>query len=105
MSSTLNMSLDDIIKNSKKIRILYFPGPWTRPPFRNRYSIHYDRSGRSKGTTEVVFIRPAEAVAAVKRYNKVQLDGKPMKIEIVGTNFAPPHANAAFGNSNGLSGR
>eukprot|EP00258_Populus_trichocarpa_P008541 XP_002314192.3 THO complex subunit 4A [Populus trichocarpa] len=70
-----------------------------------RYSIHYDRSGRSKGTAEVVFIRPAEAVVAVKRYNKVQLDEKPMKIEIAGTNFAPHHANAAFGNSNGLSGR
>lgn len=44
-------------------------------------------------------------MAAVTRFNKVQLDGKPMKIEIAGTNFAPPHANAAFGNSNGLSGR
>ncbi|KAG6762139.1 hypothetical protein POTOM_032626 [Populus tomentosa] len=57
------------------------------------------------GNGRRVFIRPAEAVAAVKRYNRVQLDGKPMKIEIVGANFAPPHANAAFGNSNGLSGR
>nr|TKS09288.1 hypothetical protein D5086_0000094150 [Populus alba] len=58
-----------------------------------------------EGNGRRVFIRPAEAVAAVKRYNRVQLDGKPMKIEIVGANFAPPHANAAFGNSNGLSGR
>lgn len=44
-------------------------------------------------------------MVAVKRYSKVQLDGKPMKIEIAGTNFSPPHANAAFGNSNGFSGR
>ncbi|KAH8499229.1 hypothetical protein H0E87_017945 [Populus deltoides] len=79
------------------------PGFYSEVGELKRYSIHYDRSGRSKGTAEVVFIRPAEAVVAVKRYN--QLDGKPMKIEIAGTNFAPPHANAAFGNSNGLSGR
>lgn len=29
-------------------------------------------------------------MSAVKRYNNVQLDGKPMKIEIVGTNIATP---------------
>ncbi|MBA0735692.1 hypothetical protein Gogos_019515 [Gossypium gossypioides] len=44
-------------------------------------------------------------MAAVKRYNNVQLDGKPMKIEIVGTNIATPAAptvaNVAFGSSNG----
>ncbi|OWM89312.1 hypothetical protein CDL15_Pgr024057 [Punica granatum] len=75
-----------------------------------RYSIHYDRSGRSKGTAEVVFSRRIDAVAAVKRYNNVQLDGKPMKIEIVGTNIATPAApplppapvNGAFGASNGI---
>ncbi|OWM74086.1 hypothetical protein CDL15_Pgr008397 [Punica granatum] len=45
-----------------------------------RYSIHYDRSGRSKGTAEVVFSWRIDAVVAVKRYNNVQLDGKPLKI-------------------------
>ncbi|KAK9123180.1 hypothetical protein Sjap_012782 [Stephania japonica] len=74
-----------------------------------RYSIHYDRSGRSKGTAEVVFSRRLDAVAAVKRYNNVQLDGKPMKIEIVGTNIGgaaaaamPPAPNVIFSNPNGV---
>ncbi|KAL6640627.1 hypothetical protein ACP70R_021750 [Stipagrostis hirtigluma subsp. patula] len=62
-----------------------------------RYSINYDRSGRSKGTAEVVFSRRSDALAAVKRYNNVQLDGKPMKIEIIGTNIdAPPAVTFTF---------
>ncbi|XP_062182344.1 THO complex subunit 4A-like [Phragmites australis] len=62
-----------------------------------RFSINYDRSGRSKGTAEVLFSRRSDALAAVKRYNNVQLDGKPMKIEIIGTNVeAPPTATFAF---------
>jgi len=43
-----------------------------------------------KGTAEVVFSRRQDALAAVKKYNNVQLDGKPMKIEIVGANIPTP---------------
>lgn len=60
----------------------------------------------SQGTAEVVFSRRGDAVAAVKRYNNVQLDGKPMKIEIVGTNISTPGvapaANGPIGNFNGV---
>ncbi|CAN4114558.1 unnamed protein product [Withania somnifera] len=69
-----------------------------------RYTIHYDKSGRSKGTAEVIFSRRRDAEAAMKRYNNVQLDGKPMKIEFSETNIAPPALppirNRLYGNPN-----
>lgn len=34
----------------------------------------------------MVFARRSDAFQALKRYNNVQLDGKPMKIEIIGSN-------------------
>lgn len=69
-----------------------------------RYGIHYDRSGRSKGTADVVFSRRQDALTAIKKYHNVQLDGQPMKIEIVGTNIATPAPPtiASFGNFNGI---
>ncbi|KFK27533.1 hypothetical protein AALP_AA8G395700 [Arabis alpina] len=73
-----------------------------------RYTVHFDRSGRSKGTAEVVYSRRGDALAAVKKYNDIQLDGKPMKIEIVGTNLqtaAAPSGRPAHGNFNGASQR
>ncbi|XP_071707849.1 THO complex subunit 4B-like [Rutidosis leptorrhynchoides] len=55
-----------------------------------RYAIHYDRSGRSKGTAEVVFVRQSDAVVAMRRYNNVQLDGQPMQLELVGVKIVTP---------------
>ncbi|XP_074561561.1 THO complex subunit 4A-like isoform X2 [Curcuma longa] len=72
-----------------------------------RYSINYDRSGRSKGTAEVVFARRIDALGAVKKYNNVLLDGKPMQIEIIGTiptpTVVPQVSNGAIGIPNGAS--
>lgn len=43
-----------------------------------------------QGSAEVVYIRRSDAFAALKRYNNVLLDGKPMKIEIIGANSDVP---------------
>ncbi|KAL3838698.1 hypothetical protein ACJIZ3_023289 [Penstemon smallii] len=55
-----------------------------------RYVIHYDKNGRPNGSAEVIYARKSDAFQALKRYNNVQLDGKPMKIEIIGANAEIP---------------
>ncbi|XP_059307342.1 THO complex subunit 4D-like isoform X2 [Lycium ferocissimum] len=65
-----------------------------------RYAIHYDKNGCPIGAAEVVFARRSDAFQALKRYNNVQLDGKPMKIEVVGSNPEIPmsaHVNVVGG--------
>ncbi|KAN0000989.1 hypothetical protein ACTFIZ_001449 [Dictyostelium cf. discoideum] len=42
--------------------------------------IHYDHSGRSDGTGYVIYSRHNDAMAALKKYNGAQLDGRTLKI-------------------------
>ncbi|KAK7394228.1 hypothetical protein VNO78_14750 [Psophocarpus tetragonolobus] len=68
-----------------------------------RHCIHYDQSGRSKGTAEVVFVRHSDALAAINKYNNMRLDGKALQIELVGTSSVTPAVAPLF--LNNLLGR
>lgn len=57
-------------------------------------AVHYDNNRRPTGSAEVIFTRRSEAVAALKRYNNVRLDGKAMKIEVIGADLGLAAASA-----------
>ncbi|CAE6201829.1 unnamed protein product [Arabidopsis arenosa] len=71
-----------------------------------RYAIHYDKNGRPSGTAEVVYPRRSDAFQALKKYNNVLLDGRPMRLEILGgNNSEAPLSGRVNVNVTGLNGR
>jgi len=45
-----------------------------------KINVHYDKSGRSDGTADIIFGTRGEAVKAVEAYNGISIEGKPVTL-------------------------
>jgi len=44
--------------------------------------IHYDKSGRSKGTANVTFARKSDAMSAISKFNGVEIEGRAIRLTV-----------------------
>jgi len=56
-----------------------------------KLSMHYDKEGKSQGVCDIAFDSRTNALRAIKKYENVPLDGRKMRIEVIGElkNVAP----------------
>jgi len=62
--------------------------------------IKYDKSGRSEGAAEITFIRKADAQSALRTYQGTLVDGKAIRLSILGSNLPVETHNNRRTNNN-----
>lgn len=58
-----------------------------------KLSMHYDQHGKSQGVCDIAFEDRAHALRAIKKYENVPLDGRKMRIEVIGELKRAPAVN------------
>ncbi|KAI6799689.1 hypothetical protein KC361_g2742 [Hortaea werneckii] len=61
-----------------------------------KVTLAYGPNGKSRGEATIIFGKPDSAARAQKEYNNVGVDGRPMRIELVGGSAAAPEAAKAI---------